>query len=197
MCTQHSWQNQYIKGVNQVSEANVNTTDKKQSPSNNGSNVSMKQQELELTGGDVLVSSVVHDVDGGNLLAVHLVAVHGVITTVHQAQLSVNSVKSSAVIGSVTGFVTKDFVHFFQSQTLGFRDHEEDEGGGEETHDAEEDEGAVVHGSDHVRGGLSDSEVVEPVRRGTDGDTLCSDTEREDFGNEDPCTRLERHVSKI
>jgi hypothetical protein len=146
---------------------------------------------------DVLVSSIVHDVDSGNLLAVHLVAIHGVVTTIHQTQLGVDSVESGAVVGSVTSFVTKDLVHLFKSETLGLGDHEEDEGGSQETDDTEEDEGAVVHGSDHVRGGLSDGEVVEPVRRGTDGNTLCSDTEREDFGNEDPCTRLERLVSKL
>lgn len=145
----------------------------------------------------MLVSAIVHDVDGGNLLAIHLVAVHGVVTTIHQTQLSVNSVESSAVVGSVASLVTKDLVHFFQSETLGLGDHEEDESGGEETHDAEENEGAVVHGADHVGGGLSDGEVVEPVRRGTDRNTLCSDTEREDFGNEDPCTRLRRYVSKV
>ena len=147
-------------------------------------------KQLEPWGGDVLVGSIVHDVDGGNLLAVHLVAVHGVVTTIHQTQLGVDSVKSGTVVGSVASLVTKDLVHFFQSETLGFRDHEEDEGGGEETDDAEEDEGAVAHGGDHVGGGLSDSKVVEPVGRGTDRDTLCSDTKREDFGNEDPCTRL-------
>jgi hypothetical protein len=111
----------------------------------------------------VLVRSIVHDVNSSNLLGVHLIAVHGVVTTIHQTQLSVNSVESGAVVGSVTGFITKDFVHLFQSETLGLGDHEEDEGGGEETHDAEEDEGAVVHVLDHVGGGLSNSEVVEPV----------------------------------
>ncbi|KAH0340992.1 hypothetical protein KCU74_g74, partial [Aureobasidium melanogenum] len=39
-------------------------------------------------------------------------------------------------------------------------------------------------------------EVVEPVRRGTDRDTLCSDTEGEDFSDEDPCTRL-KEVSEV
>jgi hypothetical protein len=112
---------------------------------------------------DVLVSSIIHDVNRGKLLRVHLVAVHRVITTVHQTQLSVNSVESSAVVGSVTGFITKDFVHFFKSETLGLGDHEEDEGGRKETHDSEEDESAVVHVLDHVGGSLSDGRVVEPV----------------------------------
>lgn len=138
----------------------------------------------------MLVSSIVHDVDGSNLLAVHLVAVHGVVTTIHETQFGVDSVESSAVVGSVAGLVTKDFVHFFQSETLGFGNHEEDEGGGEETDDTKEDEGAIAHGRDHVGSGLSDSKVVEPIGRGTDRDTLCSDTKREDFGNEDPCARL-------
>jgi hypothetical protein len=141
----------------------------------------------------VLVTAIVHDVNSSNLLAVHLVAVHGVVTTLHQAQLGVNSVESSAIVGSVASLITKDLVHFFQSEALGLGDHEEDEGSGEETHDAEEDEGTVVHRADHVGGGLTDGEVVEPVRRGTDGDTLCSDTEREDFGNENPCTGLEEN----
>jgi hypothetical protein len=149
-----------------------------------------KIPELESVA-DMLVSSIVHDVNRGKLLRLHLVAVHGVITTVHQTQFSVDSVESSAVIGSITSFITKDLVHFFKSETLSLGDHEEDEGGGKETHDSEEDEGTVVHVLDHVGGGLSDGEVVEPVRRGTDRDTLCSDTEREDFSDEDPCARLE------
>jgi hypothetical protein len=155
-----------------------------------------EQKELDSIA-DVLVSSVIHDVDSGNLLAIHLVAVHGVITTIHQTQLGVNSVEPSAIVGSVASLITENLVHLFQSEALSFGDHEEDEAGSEETDDTEEDEGAVVHGSDHVRGGLSDGEVVEPVRRGTDGNTLCSDTEREDFGNKDPCTRLERLVSNL
>ena len=40
-------------------------------------------KQLEPWDGDVLVSSIVHDVDGSNLLAVHLVAVHRVVTTIH------------------------------------------------------------------------------------------------------------------
>jgi hypothetical protein len=152
-------------------------------------------QELQSVA-DVLVTAIVHDVNSSNLLAVHLVAVHGVVTTLHQAELGVNSVESSTVVGSVASLVTKDLVHFFQSETLGLGDHEEDEAGREETHDTEEDECAVVHRADHIRGSLSDGEVVEPVGRGTDGDTLGSDTEREDFGNENPCTGSPR-VSKV
>lgn len=138
-----------------------------------------------------LVTASAHNINVGNLLGVvQLLVVHGGITSVHKTKLGVDSVESGAVVGGVTSLITKDLVHLFEGKTLGLGNHEEDEGGGEETDDTEEDEGAVVHGFDHVGSGLSDSEVVEPVRRGTDRDTLCSDTEGEDFSDEDPCARL-------
>lgn len=84
----------------------------------------------------------------------------GMMTThllgAEQAELDVNLVEPVAVLKRVAGLVAKDLVHFLEREPLRLGDEPEDEGGAQEAHCAEEDEGSVAHLGDHEGCRLSD-----------------------------------------
>lgn len=77
--------------------------------------------------------------------------------------------------------VAKENVELFERLLLGLGDKEPNVTNTEETHDSKENEDAVRSGSDKVGSRHADSKVVEPVGRGTNRDTLGTETEGEHF----------------
>lgn len=86
-------------------------------------------------------------------------------------------------------------VDLLEGQTLGLVDHEVDEGDADEAEAAPDEEdlglqvgvaGALV---DHVRGGVGDGPVEEPVGGGGHGEGLGADLEGEDLAGNDPGDR--------
>lgn len=66
-----------------------------------------------------------------------------------KSQFNINPIQPIAVLESIPRFVTKHFVHFLECQAFGFGDEKPYKCRAEETHCAEEDEGAVAHFFDH------------------------------------------------
>jgi hypothetical protein len=130
-------------------------------------------------------------------LLMPITQVCNIANTINQAKLSIDSIQSSTIISGTASLVAENFIHFLQSQALGLWHHEEDKGRGQVAHDAEEDECAVTHVLDHIGSSLSDGKVVEPVAGCADGDTLGTNSKREDFGHKDPCSRLEKKKEKL
>lgn len=85
-----------------------------------------------------------------------------------------------------------ELVDLLEGQTLGLVDHEVDEGDADETEAApdEEDLGLQIGVAralvDHVRGGVGDGPVEEPVGGGGHGERLGADLEGEDLTGDDP-----------
>jgi hypothetical protein len=85
-----------------------------------------------------------------------------------------------------------ELVDLLERQTLSLVDHEVDKGDADEAEAApdEEDLGLQVGVAravvDHVRGGVGDCPVEEPVGGGSHGERLGADLEREDFAGDDP-----------
>lgn len=111
------------------------------------------------------------------------------IAILNQSKLGIDDLQSLPINSGSSGFVAEDFVHLLEREVFGFRNEPPYETGSDGADEAEENECTVFGGFDHVWGRLSDCEIIQPVGRSSDGDTLGSDTERENFGYENPCAR--------
>jgi hypothetical protein len=85
-----------------------------------------------------------------------------------------------------------ELVDLLEGQALGLVDHEVDEGDADEAEAAPDEEdlglqvGVAGAGVDHVRGGVGDGPVEQPVGCGGHGEGLGADLEREDLAGDDP-----------
>jgi len=111
---------------------------------------------------------------------------------VEQADVAHSLLEDEGVGLSAAGRVAEEVVHLVECAVLGLGDEERDVHDTQRAHEAEEDVHAVRCGGDEIRGGHADGEVVQPVRRGANGHTLGTKTEREDLGDDYPRARTPR-----
>lgn len=90
------------------------------------------------------------------------------------------------------GALAIELVDLLEGETLGLVDHAPDEEDADEAASAPDEEDLCAHVGvaravvDHVRGGVSNGEVEEPVAGGGHGERLGTDLEREDLTSNDP-----------
>lgn len=76
----------------------------------------------------------------------------------------------------------------YERNTLSLREEEEDERSTHSRKDTKENVGAIAKMGKHVWSDLTDNEVVHPVRRSTERDSIWSVRHGPDLCNDDPST---------
>jgi len=77
----------------------------------------------------------------------------------------------------------------YERNALGLREEKEDKRSAHGSEDTEEDIGAITKMRKHIRGDLADDEVVHPVGRSTERDTVRTVGHGPDLCDDDPSTR--------
>jgi len=87
-----------------------------------------------------------------------------------------DSVLAGLILNSDLLAGAKHVIHLLESKPFGLRDEEQDEESSHNGKQAEEDKRAIANVLKHRRSNLSNNEVVHPIGRSCDGETLSTNT---------------------